>query len=340
MYVQMNPTATSSNIDRVCALAASYQLKAQRTQRSGCNAIILLGSVEPQAVVRFRQLEGVNDVVEVNTPYRLAGRQVQPDATNVCVGDVVIGGNEPVIIAGPCSVENEASMIDTAVRLAELGADLLRGGAYKPRTSPYAFQGMGRTGLDILEKARQQSGLGIVTEAVSVEVFDDVERAADIVQIGARNMQNFALLDRAGRASKPILLKRHMSAKLDELLLAAEYILSAGNPNVILCERGIRTFDSHSRFTLDINIIPVLKQETHLPVIVDPSHAAGRRDIVIPLARAALAAGADGLIVEVHPDPDNALCDGAQSLTIEQFESLMTDVKFATSDKLFAGVVD
>lgn len=338
MYLQLNPTARQRDVDRLCSLASALNLKSRVIDRGNHMALVILSPATPADVAEFRTIESVDAIVIVDKPYRLASRDVQPHNTIVRVRDVAIGSREPVIIAGPCSVENATSMTDTAVRLAELGADLLRGGAYKPRTSPYAFQGLGRAGLDILADARSRSGLGIVTEAVSVDVFDDVERIADIVQIGARNMQNYALLDRAGRAAKPILLKRNMSATLDELLLAAEYILAAGNPNVILCERGIRTFDTHSRFTLDINCIPVLKQLTHLPILVDPSHAAGRRDIVVPLAKAALAAGADGLLVEVHPDPDNALSDGAQSLTIDQFESLMTDIKFTTSDKLFSGV--
>lgn len=340
MYVQMQTGALTGEIQRVCDVATALGLKTRAIRRDDVVAIALLGAVDATAMKQIETLDGVDGVFEVDEPYRLAGRTIRQGSSIVKVRDVVIGGDEPVVIAGPCTVENPISLTNTATRLAELGADLLRGGAFKPRTSPYSFQGLGRDALKMLADARRQSGLGIVTEAVSVEVFDDVEQTADIVQIGARNMQNFALLERAGRSTKPILLKRHMSATLEELLLAAEYILATGNPNVILCERGIRTFGDHSRFTLDINIIPVLKQETHLPVIVDPSHAAGRRDIVIPLAKAALAAGADGLIIEVHPEPDMALCDGAQSLTIEQFESLMVDIKFVTSDKLFAGVAD
>lgn len=338
MYVQMNLRAQQADIDRVCDIARSMRLNTRIVEPSGGAKIVILGELSPEDVAQLRLLNGVERLVDIPTPYRLASRAAQPTDSLIRVGDIAIGGEEPVVIAGPCSVESAASMNDTAIRLAELGADLLRGGAYKPRTSPYSFQGLGAEGLDILQQARNLSGLGVVTEAVSVEVFEAVERTADIIQIGARNMQNYALLDRAGRSQRPILLKRHMSATLDELLLAAEYILAAGNPNVILCERGIRTFDFHTRFTLDINAIPVLKQLTHLPVICDPSHAAGRRDIVIPLAKAALAAGADGLIVEVHPDPDRALSDGAQSLTIDMFESLMTDIKFTTSEKLYAGV--
>lgn len=340
MYLQLSPTARQPDVDRLHALASSLNLETRVIDRGESLAIVLLGPTTTADVTAFRNAPAVEAVVACDTPYRLASRAIQPHNTIVHVGDVAIGGHEPVVIAGPCSVESAASMSKTAVRIAELGADLLRGGAFKPRTSPYAFQGLGRAALDILADARDRSNLGIVTEAVSVDVFDDVERCADVIQIGARNMQNYALLERAGRATKPILLKRHMSATLDELLLATEYILAAGNPNVILCERGIRTFDEHSRFTLDINCIPVLKQLTHLPILVDPSHAAGRRDNVIPLAKAALAAGADGLLVEVHPDPDNALSDGPQSLTFDQFESLMTDIKFTTSDRLFAGVAD
>ncbi|HPF38639.1 MAG TPA: 3-deoxy-7-phosphoheptulonate synthase [Phycisphaerae bacterium] len=340
MYLQLSPTARQQDVDQLHALAAERNLSTRLIDRGDHLALVLLTDATPADVADFRRFDVIDAIVLVDKPYRLASRSVQPHDTIVRVGDVAIGGREPVVIAGPCSVENADMMSTTAQRLAEIGADLLRGGAFKPRTSPYSFQGLGREGLDILSRAREGSGLGVVTEAVSVEVFDDVERAADVIQIGARNMQNYALLARAGLAKKPILLKRHMSATLDELLLAAEYILAAGNPRVILCERGIRTFDDHSRFTLDINCIPILKQLTHLPVIVDPSHAAGRRDIVIPLAKAALAAGADGLLIEVHPNPETALSDGAQSLTIELFESLMMDIRFSTSDRLFAGVTE
>jgi 3-deoxy-7-phosphoheptulonate synthase len=251
---------------------------------------------------------------------------MRPHDTVVRVGAVEIGESRPVIIAGPCSVESHEQTVGTAMALRELGADILRGGAFKPRTSPYSFQGLGREGLEILSEARRQSGLPVISEALTTDTMDLILDAVDIIQIGARNMQNFSLLKRAGESQTPILLKRSMSATLEEFLLAAEYIMSEGNPNVILCERGIRTFNDHCRYTLDLGIIPVLKQLTHLPIIVDPSHAAGRADVVTPLARAAIAVGADGLMVEVHPDPSRALSDGLQALTLPQFEQLMVEV--------------
>jgi len=239
------------------------------------------------------------------------------------VGGIRIGEQRPVVIAGPCSVETREQTIETAKRVKAGGAHLLRGGAFKPRTSPYAFQGLGEKGLEILAEARDITGLPLVTEVIGVEFFEAVEAVTDILQIGARNMQNYPLLRRAGKSRKPVLLKRGQSATLEEFLLAAEYLLAEGNRNVILCERGIRTFSDHSRYTLDINIVPELKSLTHLPVLVDPSHASGKREMVVPLARAAFAAGADGVIVEVHPYPDKALSDGRQSLNLELFADMM-----------------
>lgn len=238
-------------------------------------------------------------------------------------GSVVIGGPEIVVMAGPCAVESHDQTLKTAKHVKAAGARILRGGAFKPRTSPYSFQGLGREALEILKRVRMETGLPIVTEAMDCEELEHVAACADIIQIGSRNMQNFSLLKAAGQAGKPVLLKRGASATLDEFLNAAEYILSAGNPNVILCERGIRTFDNHSRNTLDLNVVPVLKERTHLPVFIDPSHGTGRRSSVIPLARAGIAAGADGLIVEVHHKPDLALCDGDQSLRPADFRMLM-----------------
>jgi 3-deoxy-7-phosphoheptulonate synthase len=262
-------------------------------------------------------------VIRVTKPYRLADIEVKPDPTVIEVGDVEIGGSRRVVIAGPCSVESQKQIVDAARAVKDCGGDILRGGAFKPRTSPYSFQGLGSEGLKHLEEARRRTGLPVITEAVDTESFALVETTADIVQIGARNMQNYSLLKRAGRSPKPVMLKRGMWATLNELLAAAEYIMSEGNHEVILCERGIRTQSNHVRFTLDLASIPVLRGLTHLPLIIDPSHAAGKRDIVIPLARAGLAVGADGLIIEVHPRPDEALVDGAQSLTVEMFREFM-----------------
>ena len=294
------------------------------------------GAEEPG---QFSILPGVIDVIRVTKPYKLTGREMKPEDTVIRIGKVDVGGPDPIVIAGPCSVESYEQTVGTARVLKELGAGMLRGGAFKPRTSPYSFQGLGQEGLEILKQARAETGLPVVSEALTTETFDWVEEAVDLIQIGARNMQNFSLLKRAGKSHRPILLKRSMSATLDEFLLAAEYIMSEGNHNVILCERGIRTFNEHSRFTLDLAIVPVLKRVTHLPVIVDPSHAAGRRDLVIPLARAAIAAGADGIMVEVHPQPEKARSDGPQALTLEMFEQLMGDLRgMVPMDRRRAGV--
>jgi 3-deoxy-7-phosphoheptulonate synthase len=254
-------------------------------------------------------------------------REVKPDNTVVTVAGVAVGGPGLTLCAGPCSVEGREQILASARAVKSSGAQLLRGGAYKPRTSPYAFQGLGEEGLKYLAEAREQTGLGIVTEAIDVETFELVESYADCVQIGARNMQNFSLLRRAGRSRKPILLKRGMSSTLEEFLMAAEYILSEGNYQVILCERGVRTFTDHTRNTLDLSVVPAVKSLSHLPIIVDPSHGTGKRDKVHPMALAAVAAGAAGLIVEVHPNPDRALSDGYQSLDPEQFRQMADDCR-------------
>jgi 3-deoxy-7-phosphoheptulonate synthase len=269
----------------------------------------------------------VEKVLHVQQPYKLASRTFHPADTVVSVGNCKIGGGHKAFIAGPCSVESVEQMINTARLVKKSGANMLRGGAYKPRTSPYSFQGLGVEGLEMLAAAREATGLPFVTEVMGAETFNVVEEYADVIQIGARNMQNFSLLKRAGQSTKPILLKRGLSATLEEFLMAAEYILAGGNQNVILCERGIRTFDTYTRNTLDISVIPAVKELSHLPIIVDPSHASGKWAMVEPLAKAAMAAGADGLIVEVHHQPEQALCDGAQSLKPEKFDRLMTSVK-------------
>ncbi len=257
----------------------------------------------------------------------LVSRAVKPEDTIVLVHGVPVGGPEPVFCGGPCAVESREQILDCADAVKAAGAQLLRGGAYKPRTSPYSFQGLGEEGLELLAEARSATGLGIVTEVLDVETFDLVESHADCIQIGARNMQNFPLLRRAGRSHRPILLKRGFAATLDELLMAAEYILAQGNDQVILCERGVRTFADHTRNTLDLSIVPAVQEMSHLPIIVDPSHGTGRRNKVYPMALAAIAAGATGLIVEVHPSPDLALSDGAQSLYPAQFEDVVRDCR-------------
>ncbi len=272
---------------------------------------------------RLAVLDGVEGVIEITKPYKLASREFNPDGTVVQIGDVQVGSSELTIIAGPCSVESEEQIYKCAQLVAQHGVRLMRGGAFKPRTSPYSFQGLGEVGLQMMRAAADQHNLFIVTEVLDTPQVEIVARYADVFQIGARNMQNFALLKEVGRCEKPVLLKRGIAATVEEWLMAAEYILNSGNKRVILCERGIRTFSDHLRFTLDIGAVSVVKELSHLPVIVDPSHAAGVRTKVIPLALAGIAAGADGLIVEVHHDPDKALCDGPQALLPEQFRTLL-----------------
>jgi len=267
------------------------------------------------------------ELIRVTKPYKLASREMHAADTYVRLPQTTIGPGTFTLIAGPCSVENEEMILRTADFLLKQGVRLMRAGAYKPRTSPYAFQGMGREGLAILARVREQTGIGIVTELMDTDNADAVEQVADIIQIGTRNMQNFSLLRRVSRATKPVLLKRGMSATLEEWIMAAEYVMAGGNYNVILCERGVRTFSDHSRNTLDLSVIPPAKHVSHLPILVDPSHGTGRRDYVPPMALASLAGGADGLLIEVHPDPDHAVSDGAQSLTFAAFEKLLESLK-------------
>ncbi len=294
---------------------------AQRT------AVCIIGNKGPVEAAQLLAIEGVKEAIPVTKPYKLVSRETHPDSSVVTVGDVKIGGGEPVIMAGPCAVESEEQALTIAGIVKKHGAKVFRGGAYKPRTSPYSFQGLGEKGLKILKKVREETGLLVVTEATDNENLAIVERYADIIQIGARNMQNYSLLRLAGQVSRPILLKRGFAATIDEWLMAAEYIMSEGNTRVILCERGIRTFSDNTRNTLDLSAIPSIKAASHLPIIVDPSHAAGRRDYVIPLSKGAIAIGADGLLVEVHHDPAHALSDGMQSLYPEQFEELMREIE-------------
>jgi 3-deoxy-7-phosphoheptulonate synthase len=276
-------------------------------------------------------LDGVKETLRVTKPYKLVSRETHPQPSIFTIGDVTIGGKIPVVMAGPCAIENEKQALTIAQIVKKEGAQIYRGGAYKPRTSPYSFQGLGEDGLKILAGVREKTGLLIVTEATDFDNIELVEQYTDIIQIGARNMQNYALLKRAGHTSKPILLKRGLAATIEELLMSAEYIMSEGNSRVILCERGIRTFADTTRNTLDISAIPSIREVSHLPVIVDPSHAAGRREYVIPLSRAAIAVGADGLIVEVHNDPPHSISDGKQSLYPEQFAALMKEIRGISS---------
>ncbi len=278
------------------------------------------GSVD---AAHFLGLDGVKEVIPVTKPYKLVSREFKQENTHVKVGDAVFGNGSLPIIAGPCAVESEDQVLSIARSVKDAGAQLFRGGAFKPRTSPYSFQGLGKKGLEFLAKVREETGLPIVTEVMDVENFSLVESYTDVIQIGTRNMQNFTLLKRAGKSEKPVILKRGMSAMLQEWLMAAEYIMEEGNDNVILCERGVRTFVRHSRNTLDLSVVPAAKKESHLPIIVDPSHAAGVRDQVISLAYASAALGADGVMIEVHNNPDEAMSDGAQSLYPEQFFTVM-----------------
>ena len=275
----------------------------------------------------FKALPGVVQCITVTKPFKLISREIRKEDTVIKLDDIEIGGKDITLIAGPCSVESEEQIFATARQLAKMDVKLLRGGAFKPRTSPYAFQGLGEEGLKLLAKVREETGMKIVSEAIDIEVLDMVAEYVDVIQIGARNMYNYSLLKKAGKINKPVLLKRGLSATLEEFLMAAEYIASQGNFNIILCERGIRTFSDYSRNTLDMNVIPTIKQLSHLPIIIDPSHASGDRKSVIPLSRGAIAAGADGIIVEVHYNPEAALCDGAQSLYPMQFKQLVGQLK-------------
>jgi 3-deoxy-7-phosphoheptulonate synthase len=327
----MRAHADASDVARVCAKIESLGFRAHVMPGAERTAVGITGNHGPVDPAEFEVLPGVAEAIRVSKPYKLVSREVKPDDTVVEIAGVHIGGGELVICGGPCSVEGRDQIIACAQAVKAAGGQLLRGGAYKPRTSPYAFQGLGEEGLKYLAEARDVTGLGIVTEAIDVEVFDLVEHYADCIQIGARNMQNFSLLRRAGRSRKPVLLKRGMSSTLEEFLMAAEYILSEGNYQVILCERGVRTFTDHTRNTLDLSVVPAVKSLSHLPIIVDPSHGTGKRDKVHPMALAAVGAGAAGLIVEVHPNPDRALSDGFQTLDPEQFREMSEDCRAVSS---------
>jgi 3-deoxy-7-phosphoheptulonate synthase len=330
MLIVMKPRATEEDVRRVCEKIVSMGYRAHPMPGAQRTAVGITGNPGPLEPGDFEVLPGVAEAIGVSHPYKLVSRAIKGEDSLIHIGPpdggVTIGGKELAIIAGPCAVESREQARAAATRVSRAGARLFRGGAFKPRTSPYSFQGMGEEGLEILAEVRREFGLLIVTETIDPENCDLVEKYADVLQVGARNMQNFSLLKRVGRSKLPVLLKRGMSATLEEFLMAAEYILSEGNYNVILCERGVRTFADHTRNTLDMSMIPAVKALSHLPIIVDPSHGSGKRDKVIPLARAAVAVGADGLIVEVHPDPDHAISDGYQSLFPDQFDTLMEQV--------------
>ena len=327
MLVVMRQDATPEQIQGVVAAIEARGFKAHAIPGAQRTAIGITGNKGALEAPAFESLPGVLEVIPVTHAYKLVSREVKPEDTVVAIGDVPVGGRHLVVIAGPCAVESREQMLTVARAVEEAGAHLLRGGAFKPRTSPYAFQGLGEEGLRILAEAREATGLPVVTEAVDVEGIDLVERYAYAIQIGARNMQNFSLLKRAGKSRRPVVLKRGMSATLEEFLMSAEYILCEGNYQVILCERGVRTFSDFSRNTLDLSVVPAVKKISHLPILVDPSHGTGRRDKVAPLSRAAAAVGADGIMIEVHHDPDSALSDGPQSITPEMFGALMGDLR-------------
>jgi len=332
MMIVMKPTATEDEIAAAIARIESAGARAHPIQGEEVTVIGAIGDREHIARLDLETVPGVDRVMPILKPYKLASAELRPGERSVLdIAGRKVGGEHFSLIAGPCTVETREQTLQTARVVADAGAAMLRGGAYKPRTSPYSFQGLGIEGLRMLAEAKAETGLPIVTELMDLRDLDAVLEVADVVQIGARNMQNYGLLTEVGRSGRPALLKRGLSATLEELLMAAEYILKEGNENVMLCERGIRTFETAYRFTLDLMAVPVLKGLTHLPVIVDPSHAAGRRDLVLPLSLAAAAAGADGIIVEVHPDPDQAVCDGPQALPAEGFADFAAAVERAAA---------
>ena len=327
MLIVMTVGATPQQVERVIERVTSLGLKAHPipgAQRVAIGITGNQGTVEPAL---FENLPGVLEVIPVSHPYKLVSREAKPEASVVVVGGVRVGGDNFTVFAGPCSVETPEQTFTIARRVRAAGAQILRGGAFKPRTSPYAFQGLGEPGLAILHDVGREVGMPVVSEALDERSLDLVIEYCDMIQIGARNMQNYSLLKKAGRMGKPVLLKRGQAATLDELLLSAEYILSENNPNVILCERGVRTLANHSRNTLDLSAIPFIKSSSHLPIIADPSHGTGRREKVLPLSRASMAVGADGLMVEVHHEPELALSDGAQSITLEIFRDLIKQLR-------------
>jgi 3-deoxy-7-phosphoheptulonate synthase len=328
MLVVMRHGAAEEEIQRVVQTIEEMGYQARPMPGKQRTTVGLVGNDGRVDGSRLAALPGVQEIIHVTKPYKQVSREWQPESTVVRLpGGLTVGGDDVVVMAGPCSVESERQILAAARAVRESGATVLRAGAFKPRSSPYAFQGLGRSGLELLARAREETGLLIVTEAMDAEGLDQVVEVADIVQLGARNMQNYSLLKRAGRCGKPVLLKRGLSATIQELLLSAEYLLAEGNRQVILCERGIRSFDQATRNLFDLSAVPVVHGLSHLPIVADPSHGTGHRDMVIPMARAAVAAGADGLLVEVHPNPDRALSDGAQSLYPEQFERMMKEVR-------------
>ena len=326
MVIVMQRDATDKQIERVVERLISDGFDVHRSTGAERTVLGVVGGMIVDSR-DYELLDGVREVIRITHSYKLSSRTFRPDGTVVKIGDVRIGGDGVVMIAGPCTIESREQINESAEIVKKAGAKIMRGGAYKPRTSPHSFQGLGKEGLKMLNEAAHSRNMLVVSEVMDLSQLTIFLEYADILQVGARNMQNFTLLKELGNIRKPVLLKRGMSATIEELLLAADYIMAGGNYDVILCERGIRTFENATRNTLDLSAIPVVKKQSHLPIIVDPSHGTGRRDKVAPMARAAVAAGADGLLIEVHPDPDKALCDGAQSLTPEQYEQLIQELK-------------
>ena len=327
MIIVMSHQATKAQVDAVVERVKEIGLRPELSLGEDRAVIGVIGGNAYAYREAFSHLPAIQEIVQITKPFKLASREFQPRDTVINVGGVMVGGDDPVVMAGPCSVENEAMLMETAKFVAAQGARILRGGAFKPRTSPYSFQGLGEEGLKMMAAAREATGLRVISEVVTPADVDLLTRYVDILQVGTRNMQNYALLQEVGRSGKPVMLKRGMSSTIEEWLLAAEYILSQGNRDVMLCERGIRTFETATRFTLDLNSVPLVRELSHLPIVVDPSQGTGKWSLVRPMSLAAVAAGAQGLIIEVHPNPDEALSDGSQSLDFESFRRLMQDLK-------------
>lgn len=324
----MNANATQEQIDHICTRIKEFGYTPHLIQGAERTVIAAIGSGDKKEHIEsLKSAEGVEDAFPILQPFKLVSKEVRPEKSTIKIGDLTIGDGGLVVMAGPCSVETRDQLMETAEAVAKSGANFLRGGAYKPRTSPYEFQGLAEEGLKLLAEARDKTGLKVVTEILNSDDVELVAKYADILQVGARNMQNFELLKKLGKIGKPVMLKRGLSATIKEFLLSAEYIVSHGNPDVMLCERGIRTFETATRNTLDLAVVPLLNELTHLPVIIDPSHGTGKRSLVPPVARAAVAIGADGIMTEVHPCPEKAWSDGPQSLRFEDFDRMMADIK-------------
>lgn len=327
MIIMMKSNVSKEKISKILKEVKKLGFKPHLSQGEEKTIVGLIGNGRAVSPDHFRSFSGVEDVFRISKPFKLASREFKPDKSIIRVNGVSLGGEDIIIMAGPCAVESREQILETALKVKEAGATILRGGAFKPRSSPYSFQGLKEKGLEILAEVKEKTGLSLVTEVMAPEQIPLVGKVADILQIGARNMQNYALLEAVGKYNKPVLLKRGMMATLEEFLMAAEYILSNGNSNVILCERGIRTFETYTRNTLDLAAVPLLKELSHLPVCVDPSHATGSRSLIAPVSKAAVAVGTDALLIEVHPHPEKALIDGAQSLNLEEFSKFMEELR-------------